>query len=929
MSSNRSSVQIRPPSQDARPTASNSNRNSLAQSHRKTNSLAATNAAVLASLRNTQLVSSSAQAQNGSKIASTSLPAEILESILEYLDASDLIIFARTAKRMKEMVYDDARWVKRLNRMGVWNEDEARKRAEHARKVSARNQTPMNGQAHIRKSSTIFDATIEEKAQEERRKSVGRLNRDRDQGQFDETVILAGTKMQQSHKTFKIDFAAALGVLSRVRSIRGHARQEYGKIHEALGPFYYDITNSDSHTDPIIFQKYSEPEHQAQMLSQIRTFARSDYATNWNVRQQKLEEIIGTFENAALREFEQGMAASEVIGRMKRYAHVLVVLNGGDAAINTFIQHNPVMLKKDDFGHPSECVHSAFAGHVNLTPSEMFFTKLAKAVNAQVEVIDKVWPPKTDVMTPFLNRIGEDIIANYVTLLFDEAHEQNAESYLQAVSGVFQQAMRFSIPVQPTMSSPNTFRENTRLVIVRAFEPHVDLYLRVELDYFNKRSKRKVTDWEQRLQEQEQSTETFYMSNVSRQAAKQDFLSSFRKMVMFPVTAVGSLATTTSSVKKPPIVDINGLPIRAATPTERNSAGTPSQDAPTTELAAKAAIMNSRLEGIRTLFSIEVALDLVHTAKASLERAAMFVQLGGRMGSEARQQCEAIFVSLLQMLGQRHIKQGFDKAVNHLGVYNPRESGGGAEPLVTFLELVSVGDLIQQMIDVFYMQELVAPKLSDQNDFLSPALKEKKRFESMLDDRVAAGLNKGIDVLMNEIEYICSTTQQATDFNPPPPSAGQAPDIGSTATAHQVTKTVSNTISMLHGSTSPQILDVFNLEIGLRLFTVLTKHIKRQRISIEGSITLISDVNHYAAYISTFKSAQLNEYFKALRELMQIFLIDGSDAKEIGAILADGDRYRGIFTVQEVIEFAERRADWFLVKKKVEKAMYGMGCLVM
>jgi recyclin-1 len=58
-------------------------------------------------------------------------------------------------------------------------------------------------------------------------------------------------------------------------------------------------------------------------------------------------------------------------------------------------------------------------------------------------------------------------------------------------------------------------------------------------------------------------------------------------------------------------------------------------------------------------------------------------------------------------------------------------------------------------------------------------------------------------------------------------------------------------------------------------------------------------------------------------------LIDSSHAKEIGTIIADSDRYRGIFRAEEVYEFAERRADWYNVKREVEKAMYGMGCLVM
>ena len=52
-------------------------------------------------------------------------------------------------------------------------------------------------------------------------------------------------------------------------------------------------------------------------------------------------------------------------------------------------------------------------------------------------------------------------------------------------------------------------------------------------------------------------------------------------------------------------------------------------------------------------------------------------------------------------------------------------------------------------------------------------------------------------------------------------------------------------------------------------------------------------------------------------------------AKELATIIADTQRYRGIFPAEEVYEFAERRADWYLVRADVERAMYGVGCAVM
>ena len=67
-------------------------------------------------------------------------------------------------------------------------------------------------------------------------------------------------------------------------------------------------------------------------------------------------------------------------------------------------------------------------------------------------------------------------------------------------------------------------------------------------------------------------------------------------------------------------------------------------------------------------------------------------------------------MTLLIALGQNHIQPGFEQALEHLSERKPYEESEGDEavgPLLTFLELVHIGDLIQQMVDVFFNQEVV------------------------------------------------------------------------------------------------------------------------------------------------------------------------------------------------------------------------------
>ncbi|CAI0642138.1 unnamed protein product [Colletotrichum noveboracense] len=839
-------------------------------------------------------------------------PPEILVAILDYLPVADLMQVARASRRMQEMVYDDTRWVARLKSMGCWNEAEARQRfdeamrkrreaAERAAKGAAGSQPGAPGSHPPKPTSTmLFDATVEE----ERRK---RQSAAPPVDGFERLTVGAPA----AKDPFK-DPEALLDVIKNSRSIRGHAREEYGKIYGSFAPFYFDLARAKSHTDPIVFQVFRDPERQAKMLSNLQVFAKSDWAQGWNQREERLMTMTSIFEGAVLREFEQGYEFWDVDGRMKRYAHVLHTLNGGNAATELFIQKHPIFSDREVLAvNSSDCVNQTSGDEINLEPSRLFFEMLLRKVNEHAEIIGRIFANPDVVFWEFMEKVREDVIMDYITPLFDATHDRNLQWYLKAVAGTFEQGMLFFKSVVPPKDSKSNLEEKAKEMMLRVFEPHLDLYLQEELDFFTRHAESEVAEWEKKLSEQDASVESFYMSNFNRQADKKDFLSSFRKVVMMPVTVLpsfGSTSTTTKPTTPNGTSALSPQPSRPHTPslapnTDGNGRLSPlPAQAPTDELAAKAALMASRMEGIKTLFSIEIALNLTHKAKTSMGRASLFIQLGGQYGEEAREQCETIFVVMLRILGNRHVKVGFEKAVEHLSHYNPREvsdhNQSGVAPLVTFIELVNVGDLISQMIDVFYEQQLAGPKIADRNDFLDPAGIAKKKWEQMLDESVAAGLNKGIDVLMDEVEYLHGTTQQPTDYNPSE-TGGILADPGPTETALRIKELVSSHTRMLVGTTEKSMLDVFNGEVGLRLFTAVCKHLKRQRISTEGAIKLIADMNLYFEYIRTLKNQDLLAYFKALRELSQIYLIDAKHAKEMATIIADGDRFEGVFRAEE------------------------------
>lgn len=869
--------------------------------------------------------------------------------------------FARVSHRMKEMVYDDARWVQRLKRMNVWDEAEARQRkdsqaraymAANGRRQSTIERSIVNGKGRPLQEAIIMPngmndgfvsspiASGRPPFHEASKKASTRL-----EDGFD-AVKLAGPIMSSnSTPSVKED---ALSVLQHVRSIRGQARQEYSKIYQALGPFYIDALATASPMECLVFKKYHLPEQQAQLLSQVITFSYSDFSPGSEARERRLSEIASIFDTAALLEFRKGYEYKDTQGRMRQYAHVMHTLNGGQTSIDLYLAENRLLCQKSSLGNVADCLdYSMGHGQLSLQRVQGVFDRIGGLCEQELAIIKQVFPDAEKVSMLFLEMVGREIFAPFLSMLFNDAHSRGRASFLRIVSGTFVQTRRFFHDYTAGDRPSDEMKMRTATVLTSIYEPHIDLYLSEELAAFKQKADAEIDQWDKALSEQAASTETFLMSNVNRQADKKDFMASFKKVVMMPVNILPSFSGP-SEKKTAAKALVNGdaeiasnVPSRSSTPGPggnpyagvRSSVRGMPEEAPTTELAAKAAVMASKLEGIRSLFSIEVALNLVHAAKSSLERAAQFIVLEGSIGDAAKQQSVTIFILLLTLVGPRHVKAGFDKAIDHLGVYNPREAKSEAAdnstsqvaPLATFLELVNVGDLIQQMLDVFYESELVRLKISNRDDFLDPSVKEKKKFEAMLDERVAAGLGKGIDVLMDEVEYICATTQMPTDFNP----TSAAFDIGPTPTAKKVINVVGSHISMLVGSTDKTLLDVFSGEVGLRLFTTLCKHLKRQRVSTSGAMPLLSDLGAYAAYVAGLKNNDLNSYFIALREVGQIYLIEGTEAKEMATIIADGDRYGGVFNVEEVLEFAERRSDWLVVKSRVEKAMYGQGCSVM
>jgi recyclin-1 len=120
-------------------------------------------------------------------------------------------------------------------------------------------------------------------------------------------------------------------------------------------------------------------------------------------------------------------------------------------------------------------------------------------LNEQADVIDKVFPPTTEVYEPFLERIAEDVIAEYITPLLDEARDRATESYLKAMAGVWLHCEQFVQGLRPPKGAGEDFKEKAAKIVRHVFDAHVDLYLQDELDFFKQKAEDEVKGWEKKV----------------------------------------------------------------------------------------------------------------------------------------------------------------------------------------------------------------------------------------------------------------------------------------------------------------------------------------------------------------------------------------------------------------------------------------------
>lgn len=353
------------------------------------------------------------------------------------------------------------------------------------------------------------------------------------------------------------------------------------------------------------------------------------------------------------------------------------------------------------------------------------------------------------------------------------------------------------------------------------------------------------------------------------------------------------------------------------------SASTPKTSTPVTPTTQYA------LTEMQLLLSLDTALQVIHVNRDCLKRIETFKKYPHPYGEKVLEAIEEVSLLLFRALGDGHIAPGFENAIKQIQDWRPEdhaaektnegEKGGErqqVEPLVHFFELVHVGDTIAQMVQVYFDQEM--SRHIDKNDFLNAVVKGRKKFEGNLDEAVAKGLNAGVDLLLGQAEHIITSLQQPKDYNPP---IGHLPDLTPTRACRETVECLKIHCRMLIGAADKNVLEVFYQEVGIRLHTIICKHLKSQLISLDGGFRVIADLNEYHAFILTLRQPQLTADFDSLKMLGNLYIID--NPKELAKLARDANMFGGSLSPEDLYEFLQARADFRSIEKAIDKEMYG------
>ncbi|KAI9020464.1 exocyst complex component Sec10-domain-containing protein [Hyaloraphidium curvatum] len=624
----------------------------------------------------------------------------------------------------------------------------------------------------------------------------------------------------------------------------------------------------------------------AAMLGKLNKFGNAKLLEDTAVASARVAAAMQDLSNLLIASFAEAYDASDYV-RMKEISQASYMLDGGAACVQLFLSKNPVLF--DPTFNPSLIATNipAAADSDDFVLADSFATfmeQLLANVKSQIDIIADVFPPETRAITIYIQAVFQASVSDYLAAVLQQAKATDTIGYLNTLVTAVAYCTQFVDVIDEQLGGKAQWQKEDVLALVKGtFDVYYATYIDVELQALRERYQRDLSRWEaeRKAKAKPPAASTILTGDV--ETFRSSVLSSMKNVLLAPSyltrTLMQPFRTVEQSEKSPHSPHIETLKLD---------------------------------EHLTDLVSLELSLSMMHLNKDGVKRANALAGVFNK--SDARGFVQSIFVVLLRYLGTRHMTTAFDEAIRRLARTRPADDVNSlvVESLSQFFELVHVADMIQQMVHIYYTDEIL--RYVDESDFLSEVVVEKKQFEHVLDDQVASGMDSAIQVLMQHIEYILRTEQVVPeDYNPHP----NVPlDLTPTKACGKVVAILYAHTRMIRGTTDKHILDVFFQEVGIRFHAIIIKHLKKQQISTVGGLRVICDLTEYYNWAITLRNPEVTKMFAVLKEIGNLYIVES--AADLKEMVHDTDRYHNQVRVEEIYELLQGRADWKKIQKDVE-----------
>ncbi|CAO3703297.1 unnamed protein product [Rhizopus stolonifer] len=541
----------------------------------------------------------------------------------------------------------------------------------------------------------------------------------------------------------------------------GLSKERFKELYKQLIPYYVDLRDNNKESNKVLNDYGNEPEVCGQIINLLVGLGQCHVMEDWQELNEAVNALSQYFESAALHEFEIAYDAHD-IESMRTFANASIVLNGGSICIQTYIQKHNIF-----YDNPYKPEDSFVESEEDVTPFKKLMKHITEELKKQSTLVEDIFPKKMDVFYVFVDRVFEDVVAEFVAHLLGKAMQMSSHLYLKTMSIVLESS-RQVIDVLTSDEEVVQKIEKDRGVnlLFKLFLPFLDDYLYEESQYAEKVTREQIEDWNNRSSMNLDASAR--LTNQSRETFKRNYLNAFKKVITLPVDLVSSAATTIASPFHRSSSNVNK---RSSTQSTLSTAPSISSSiSENKDATVQLESARQELDVLQDYISLETSLQIIKINKESERRVEQFIQIGfpGRMKADIQKTYEQIFTQLLKILSTTHIEPGFESATAQLSTFkpNPYSLSEDVPPLTELFELVHVADVIQQMIQLYYDEEIT--KHIDKLDFMNDVNKEKKMFERLLDDCVAQSMDRGIQVLLSQIEFILTHEQTRDDYNPNP-----------------------------------------------------------------------------------------------------------------------------------------------------------------